>query len=196
MFESFAGLGLKASGTGLSGLCGDRQNGVLSLLCRSTDEAEGMHPDPLAFGSVPSLCPSLPVQIDLRTEAAKLAADYADHQRPAECAGANERLGRTPDAEPDRQLVLLRARVDALTGQRRRAVASRPVDAGRLTQPQEKVELLGEEGFVVFSLKPEQRKGFGERTKAHDGLRPPRVDQVEGREHLEDAHRVGCAKAR
>ena len=60
-----------------------------------------------------------------------------------------------------------------------------------LPEAQQQVELLVEEFVVVGEVEAEQRECFGERAPADDELDAPTGDQVDGRELLEHAHRVG-----
>ena len=63
-------------------------------------------------------------------------------------AGADRRLGRAADGDPDRQRILQRPRVDAAAVERR-AVRARPRDALALAQLQQQLELLVEQLVVV-----------------------------------------------
>src|SRR5881409_2962708 len=98
-----------------------------------------------------------PIQVDERTEAMRLTADDRDHQRKPERPGADERFRRAADAQPDREWVLHRPRVDTLAAQGR-AVLAGPVHMLLLPDLQEQVELLREERVVVFEPQPEERK--------------------------------------
>ena len=71
---------------------------------------------------------------------------------------------------------------------------SGPGDLRLFADAQEEVELLGEQRVVVGEFEPEQRKGFGERAAADDEVDPALGDQIEGRELLEEAHRIACAE--
>ena len=80
---------------------------------------------------------------------ARLAADDRDHQRQAEEARRGRTTRRPADADPDRQRVLHRPRVDALAGERR-PVLARPGDLGSCRgSAEQQVELLGEQRVVV-----------------------------------------------
>ena len=58
------------------------------------------------------------------------------------------------------------------------------------TQRDQHLQLLLEELVVVLEVETEQREGLGERTTAGHDLGAPTREQVDGREVLEDAHRV------
>ena len=78
------------------------------------------------------------------TSSGRFAADDRDHQWQAEFAGAHERRLRTADAEPDRQRILDRPRIHALSGQRRTKLAG-PLHVFVLANVQQQIELLGEQ---------------------------------------------------
>ncbi len=59
---------------------------------------------------------------------------------------------------------------------------------------QEQVELLREQRVVVFEPQPEERKRVDERSAPDDHLRASLRQQIEGREVLEDADRIGGAQ--
>ena len=65
------------------------------------------------------------VELGERREALGQAADDRERHRQAERAGADRRLGRAADRDPDRQRILQRPRVDAAVVDRR-AVRARP----------------------------------------------------------------------
>ena len=86
---------------------------------------EGVRVDADARGAMP--CPPafrLRDIADERRELSGLAADDGEDERKAERAGANNRLGRTADSDPDRKRLLNRARIDA------EVLDRRPVFAG------------------------------------------------------------------
>jgi hypothetical protein len=139
---------------------------------------------------VPGLGPGTPVQVHERCELSRLAADDGHHQRQAQEACSDEGLRGAADAHPDGQRILHGARVDPLPHQRR-PVTPRPGDLGAPPQAQQQVELLVEEFVVVGEVEAEQRKCFGERASADDELDAPTGDEVDRRELLEHAHRVG-----
>jgi hypothetical protein len=78
----------------------------------------------------------------------------------------------------------------------RRTKAALPGDVGGLAQLQEQVELLREEVVIVTGVEAEKREGFPERSATDDEFGPALGDQVERRELLEDAHRIGRAQDR
>ena len=63
-----------------------------------------------------------------------------------------------------------------------------------VAQLQEQVELLGEKGVVVLHGKAEQGIGLAEGSAPDDDLGASFRDEVEGREFLKDAHRIGGAQ--
>ncbi len=79
-----------------------------------------------------------------------------------------------------------------------------PVSAGRCLPDQwtlgvvadleEEIELLGEEGVVVFEVEAEEGVGLDEGAAAGDDLGAAAGDEVEGGELLEDADGVGGAE--
>lgn len=134
-----------------------------------------------------------PIEIDERAEASGLTADDGDHQRQAECAGADERLGGAADADPNGQRVLQRTRIDALAGERG-AVAAGPRDVFVGADLQEEIELLGEERVIVFQLQAEERERLDEGAAADDHLGAALREQIEGGELLKHAHGIGGAE--
>jgi hypothetical protein len=105
--------------------------------------------------------PRFAVTVDQRPEPVRLSTDDRDHQRQAERAGASEGARRASDAEPDRQRVLQRARVNSLAGEGS-AVLARPVNMRVLADVQKQIELLGKERIVVFELQAEEWECFDE----------------------------------
>src|SRR2546430_1966272 len=99
------------------------------LLARLRPVAGRMQAHLQAMRGVSGSLSRLAVEIDQRPEAARLAADDGDHQGKSEGTGTGERLGRPPDAHPDRQRVLHRPRVDPLSGQ------GGPESAGPVDRP-------------------------------------------------------------
>jgi hypothetical protein len=144
---------------------------------------------------VPGLGAGAAVEVDQRGELARLAADDRHHQRQSQQPCAHERLRRAADADPDRQRVLDRARVDALPDQGR-PVPTRPGHLGPVADLQQQLELLAEQGVVVGEVEAEQREGLGEGPAADHEVDPPLRDEVQRRELLEDAHRVRRAQHR
>ena len=60
----------------------------------------------------------------------------------------------------------------------------------RLAQPEQEVELLGEELVVVGKVVAEERERLDERAATGHDLGATAGEQVERRELLEDAHRI------
>src|SRR5207237_8220935 len=144
-------------------------------------------------GSVPGAPPDVAVEVDERPEAPCLAADDRDHQRETEETRAGEGRRRAADAEPDRQRILQRSRVDALSGERR-PVFARPLDVLVVADREQELELLLKERVVVLELVAEQREGLDERATPDDHLRAAVREQVERRELLKYADRVRSAE--
>jgi hypothetical protein len=69
-------------------------------------------------------------------------------------------------------------------------VAPRPAHPLPRAQPEQQLQLLGEERVVVVELVAEEREALDERPAARHDLRAPVGDEVERGELLEDAHRV------
>ena len=157
------------------------------------DEPDAVQADLELVWRMAGAAAGLAVEVDQRAEAGGLAADDRDHERQPEGSGADERLRCSADADPDRERVLQRSGEDALAGERW-AVPSGPGDLRLFADAQQEVELLGEQRVVVGKIEPEQRKGFGERAAADDEVDPALGDQIEGRELLEEAHRIACAE--
>ena len=109
--------------------------------------------------------------------------------------GADDRLGRAADGDPHGQRVLDGPRVDALAVERR-AMAAGPGDVHLLADRQQQLELLGVEVVVVAQVLAEERERLGERAAPGHDLRAAAGEQVDGRELLEDAHRVVGAEHR
>jgi hypothetical protein len=91
--------------------------------------------------------------------------------------------------------MLQRARVDCLAG-KRRAVFSGPVHFGVFPDFQEKLEFFRKERIVVFKTQPEEGIRLNERTATGDNFGAAPGDQVESRELLKNANRVGGAENR
>ena len=130
-----------------------------------------------------------PVELGEGREALGHAADDRERHRQAERAGAHGRLGRAADGDPDRELLLQRARVHAAVVERR-AMLPDQRHARRRAQLEQQLELLGEQRVVVGELVAEERERLDERAAARHDLGAPAREQVERRELLEDAHRV------
>ncbi len=135
------------------------------------------------------------VELDQRHEALGLAADDRQRQRQAERAGAHHGGRRAADRDPHRQRVLDRARVHAGVIQRR-PVASRPRDPLARSDPQQQLELGGEQLVVVLEVVAEKRERLGERPAAGPDLGAPAGQQVDRRKLLEDPHRIVGAEHR
>src|SRR5439155_16190343 len=101
------------------------------------------------------------VAVEQWPETVGFPADDRDHQWEPEHAGANKRARRASDAEPNRQRVLQRARINSLSSEWR-AVFARPANARVVADVQEQIEFLGKERIVVLELEPEERKRFDE----------------------------------
>src|SRR6266404_5132492 len=105
----------------------------------------------------------LAVTVDQWPKSVRLTTDNGDHKGKPEHAGANKRARRPSDTQPNRQRILQRPRVNALSGQWR-AVFARPVNVRVLPDVQKQIEFLGKERIVVRELEPEEGKRFDERT--------------------------------
>src|SRR5918998_2290286 len=130
------------------------------------------------LGVVAGLARGLAVEPGEGREALGLAADDRDRQRQAKHRGADHRLRRPADGDPDRQRVLDRARVDAGIVERR-AVGARPRNALGLAQPQQQLQLLGEQLVVVAEVVAEQRERLDKRAAAGHDLGSPAREEVE-----------------
>ena len=157
------------------------------------DEPDAVQADLELVWRMAGAAAGLAVEVDQRAEARRLAADDRDHERQPEGSGADEGLGCSADADPDRERVLQRSGEDALAGERW-AVPSGPRDLRLFADAQQEVELLGEQRVVVGEIEPEQRKGLGERAAADDEVDPALGDQIEGRELLEEPYGIACAE--
>ena len=76
----------------------------------------------------------------------------------------------------------------------RRTEAAAPGDVGLVAELQEQFELLDEQRVIGPCIKSEERKSLCERAAAGDDFSPPAGYQVEGREFLEDPHRIRGAQ--
>src|SRR6266853_3818086 len=65
-----------------------------------------------------------------------------------------------------------------------------------LANLQKQIKFFGEERVVVLQSKAEERKRFDGRTPAHNHLRSSLREQIERREALKDANRVGGTQHR
>jgi len=88
------------------------------------------------------------MQLRERREPLGQPADDPERERQPERAGADRRLGRPADGDPDRERFLERPRVHAAIVERGTELA-RPRDALLVAHGEEQVELLGEEPVVV-----------------------------------------------
>src|SRR5712664_394641 len=79
------------------------------------------------------------VAIDQWPKTVRFPADDGDHQWEPEHAGANKRARRASDAEPNRQRVLQRARINSLPGECG-AVFARPANVRVLADLQKQIE--------------------------------------------------------
>src|SRR5713101_2253409 len=104
----------------------------------------------------------LPVEIDQGPESPRLTPDDGHHQGKSQRARTRERLWSPAHPQPYRQGILHGPRVDALPRQGG-PISARPVDVFVLTDIQEQVELLDEEGVVVLEAQTEEWKGLDER---------------------------------
>jgi hypothetical protein len=123
----------------------------------------------------------------------KVAPNDGYRERKSQGSGACERLRRAADAEPDRNLLLMRSWKNALAG-KGRPEAALPGHVSLIAQLQEKIELFREQRIVVLHGEAEQRIGFPERTAPDHDLRPTFGDEIHSGEFLEHANRIGGAK--
>ena len=140
-----------------------------------------------------------PIEIDVRPEALRIAADDGEHEREAVPCGTDDRLGTAADADPDLQARWRDRRVDTLIVQRR---PCRPVPVERLPcaialqRLREEVEFVFEERLVVVQVEAEERERLRERAAPEDHLRAPVRDGAERGETLEHADRIVGAEDR
>src|SRR6266567_1853506 len=92
------------------------------------DVTQGMNADSKLVGRMSRTPATFAIDVNERAKSPRLAANDRDHQRQSERPGAGERFRRSADAEPDGQGILQRARINALTGERR------PVFAGPMNE--------------------------------------------------------------
>jgi hypothetical protein len=97
------------------------------------------------------------VQLGERHEALRQPADDRECHRKTERAGAQRRLRRAADGNPDRKGLLQRSRVDAPVVDRG-PMAARPTYLLGPAQCQQEPELLLEESVVIAQVVPEQRE--------------------------------------
>src|SRR5882672_2002015 len=94
--------------------------------------SDGVNPYGEPFGSVPGFLAGSAVKINERAKALRVSTNDRDHQGQPQHSGTNERLRRATNTEPNRQRVLNRTGIDALTGERS-AVLAGPVNRRVLT---------------------------------------------------------------
>jgi hypothetical protein len=134
-----------------------------------------------------------PIKIDERAEPMKVAPDNGDHKRKSQSPGACERLWRAANAEPDRDLSLMRPWKNALTV-KGRPEATLPSNMDLVTQLQEKVEFLREQRVIVLHSEAEQRIGFPERAAPNHDFCSTFGDEIHGGEFLEKADGIDGAE--
>ena len=139
------------------------------LLRRVGHVAERVHPDLQLVRRETRPSTRFAVKIDEGTEAVCLAADDRDHQREPEQASANERLWGPADADPDREALLQRPRIHALSAERSSELAG-PLGVFLIAEPQQELQLLREELVVVAEVETEEREGVDERAPPDDHL--------------------------
>ena len=167
---------------------------VCGLVAGLRDEAMHVEAGGKPGGIMAGAPRRLAVKLEQRRKAGRLAADDGQRQRQPQRAGPHHRLRRAADGDPDRQLVLIRARIDAAIVDRRTQIA-RPADPFVFAQRQQQLELFGEQRVVVAEVVAEQREGFDERAAPRHDLGATARQQVEGGELLEDADRDRPRKA-
>src|ERR1700733_2651030 len=165
----FADLGERVCVTGIEIIGG--------LLGRVGKKSDRVQPNDKFLRRVSGACSSFAIEIDQRAEAMRLAADDRDHERQAEQSRAYERFRRATDADPDRQRILQRARIDSLAGQRG-AMLARPSYMRVFADFQQQLELFLEKGIIVFELQAEERVRLDERTTAGDDFGAPVGDEI------------------
>ena len=141
-------------------------------------------------GVVAGLGGGAAVEVEERGELRGLAADDGEGERQAEGAGADDRLRRAADGDPDGQAGLRRAGVDAAAVDLRGEAAAGPGQALAVVEGEEEAELLVEERVVVVEVVAEEREGLDEGAAADHDLGAAVGEGVEGGELLEDADRV------
>jgi hypothetical protein len=144
-----------------------------------------MNSDLERFRRMASALPGLPVKVDKRTKPIEAAADDRDHQGKTKGSCARERLRCAAYAEPDRHFGLMRAREDALTGERRPETAL-PRHVRLFAQFEKEIQLLDKKRVIVVHGKAIQRIGFAEGTTSHNDLGATFRNQVDRREILKD----------
>ena len=101
------------------------------------------------------------IEIDIGTEARRIAADDGERQRQLVARRAHDRFRAAADADPGAQRRALDRREDALVLQRRPRLAL-PRDGVGADERGEEVELVLEQDLVLRKVVAEQRKGLDE----------------------------------
>ncbi len=136
----------------------------------------------------------LTVQVDERREPVVVAADDGQCQREVELGGSHHGGRRPADRHPHRQFPFrLGVHVGVV---QRRAGGALPGDGILFAEPEQEVELVGEELGVIVQVVAEEGERLDVRAASGDDLGPAAGDEVEGGELLEDAHRVVGAEDR
>lgn len=133
---------------------------LLGLLVGAGDVAGGVDGDAAAEDAV--LLQRVLVQVHVRGEARRLAADHRQREVESVSRRADDRFRRTADRDPDRQAVRASGlRIDLLVRER---CARRPFPRDRAfgTDGGEEGELFFEQAAVVRQVESEQRERLGE----------------------------------
>src|SRR5437660_117296 len=104
---------------------------------------------------MPELGERAMVELDVRREPPRRAADYRKHERKPVACGAHDRLGAAADADPGAHRSRLGRRIGALAREGRPG-AARPRYGLFFQQLGEKLELLFEQDVVVIEAISEQ----------------------------------------
>ena len=134
---------------------------VRGLLGRLCDVAVRIDAQRNLGGIVPGLGRCASVKLGERREPLRQAADDPECHGQPERAGADRRLGRAADRDPDRQRLVHRARIDAAVVERR-PVPARPRHAFGFAQREQELELLAEQLVVVVEVVAEERERLDE----------------------------------
>ena len=143
---------------------------VARLLVGIGDVARRMHGD--RQRRLAELREGAVIEIDIGTEARRVAADDGERQRQFVARRAHDRFRAAADADPGAQRLALDRRKDALVLQRR----PRPALPGHgvgADQRGKEVELVLEQHFVLREVVAEQRKGLDEGAAAERDLGAP-----------------------
>ncbi len=108
-------------------------------------------------------------------------------------AGAHHARRRAADGDPDGELGLNRARVDAGVD-KGGPMPALPGDPLVAVEVQEQVELLLEQLVVVGEVEAEKRERLGVGAAPGGDLGPSSGDEVDGGEVLEDLYRIRTAE--